>query len=512
MYVSAPTLDRSKVIGAGSRARDAIASGITSQQSEYFDLKDAHEVHSWLRATSAAFGRTIIGPGMTIGPVAGKANEADTNERDFLHDFYYGISGRDFNNISDWYPFSAKMYRTAGQFHLFGQAAWELRKNGFGEVVSYDVIPGFVWPNCDENGDFQDPPFIQYLTPQKGIDLKVDPSSIVMFMNPDFGTRHFATDFESLSEYTLPTDIYLTKAMRSLLENHRTPFGFFSLDEHSTQEEVQDFSVKLDSLYRGAENYGKAAVVVRGDAEFNSVTPALKDLPFRDGHNAMKDEIEGVSGVSGSKLGRTDEISRSNLREIRRDYWESTHLPVVTLLAEQMYVLIHQRIFNISDWYPVFRAPDFLTQVEKATVGMRGRQWGAMNTNEFRSYVFDMQPVPEEWADTDYLWPKNMEIAGSSTPADGETPVAEPSTGSDVPVRGDTNNTEEGRRAAVNEMRAFARFSLNRVGKSDAREFEFHYVPDNVISLTREALDEYGNSRDNVKMVFDAVIRGMSNG
>ena len=513
MYISAANTDTVKVIGnglSGGRLKEAPSSGLTRQQSNYFDLREAHQLHSWLRATCAAFGRTVIGPGMVLAEAPAYVGKADIKEKEFLNSFYTGIAGRDFTNISDWYPFSSKLYRTAGQFRLFGQSTWELRRNGWGEVVSYDVIPGFVWPNCNQDGTFKDPPFKQYISSEQMKPLELNPDDIVMFMNPDFGARMFATDFESLSEYVLPTDIYLITAMKSLLENNRTPFGVHSLDEHATQDEVTNFSNKLDALYRGAKQYGKSAVVVRGETDFKTFVPPLKDLPFQEGHNQMKDEIEGVSGVSGGKLGRTDEVNRSNLREIRRDYWETTHQPVTEMLADQMYLLIHQRIFGIDAWRPLFGAPDSLTQVEKATVGMRGRQWGALNTNELREFVFDRQRIDEEWADNDYLWPKNMVIAGSET-LDGEEPSSEPNTDSDPPIRGDTNNTEEAREQAISEMRAYARYTLKRLGTTDNREFNFKHVPEGVVSLVSAALEGV-TSRDNAKQIFDAVLGGMTDG
>jgi hypothetical protein len=502
----------------------ATNSGVLAQQRvTHFDLNDSHQIHSWLRATSAAFGRSIIGPGMDLMPDPWSGENATHEERDLLYGFYNGISGRDFRNISDWYPASAKIYRTAGQFRLFGQATWELRVNGFGEVVSYDVIPGFIWPNCNPDGTFKDPPFQQYVTYDQMTPLELDPDRLVMFMQPDFGSRLFTTDFESLAEYVLPTDIYLNLAMRSSLENHRTPFGIFSIGEHSTQDEVDRFSTRLDALYRGAANYGKSAVVVRGDTDFKTVSPPLSELPFRDGHASMQDEIEGVAGVNGAKLGRTSEVNRSNLKEIRRDYWETTHQPVVTMLADQMYLLIHQRIFGIDSWRPVFKSPDFLTQVEKATVAMRGRQWSALSTNEFRKFVYDLPPVEEEWASTDYLWPKNMGLAGdpatfapavkpgggSNEIPDEEEPVDEPSTDSDAPERGDTDNTEDARRAAISEMRAYARFCLNRFENPHSRKFVFNHVPKDVVAVVTEALTTFGNTRGDIKSICDATIRGM---
>ncbi len=511
MYISAASTDTVKQVGGGSVATRLKAppfGGMTAQQANYFDLRNTHERHAWLRATTAAFGRTVIGPGMTLAEAPAFVGRADVEERDALNAFYTGIAGRDFQNISDWYPFSAKLYRTAGQFRLFGQATWELRRNGFEEVVSYDVIPGFIWPNCNPDGTFKDPPFQQYISAAQITPLELNPDDIVMFMNPDFGARLFATDFESLSEYVLPTDIYLNIARRNLLKNYRTPFGVYALDEHSTQEEVSKFSKKVDILYKGAENYGKSGVVVRGEAAFSSFTPPVQDLPFSEGQRDMMDQIEGVSGIPGAKLGRTDEVNRSNMRETRRDYWETTHEPITKMLADQMYLLIHQRIFGIEAWTPVFSAPDFLTQVEKATVGMRGRQWSAMSTNEFRSFVFKMARIDEDWADEDYLWPKNMVVAGSET-LDGEDPVDEPSTDSDAPVRGDTDNTEEALGLVIGEMRAYARYVLKRLDTPNRRAFNFRYVPESVTKLVDAAL-EGETSRDNMRQIFNAVLGGLN--
>ena len=191
MYISsAVNADSVKVVGggfSGGRLKEASSSGLSGQQANYFDLREAHQLHSWLRATCAAFGRTVIGPGMQLAEAPAYVGKADIGERDLLNSFYTGIAGRDFTNISDWYPFSSK-----------------LRRNGYGEVLSYDVIPGFVWPNCNQDGTFKDPPFKQYISSEQMKPLELNPDDIVMFMNPDFGARMFATDFESLSEYVLP--------------------------------------------------------------------------------------------------------------------------------------------------------------------------------------------------------------------------------------------------------------------------------------------------------------------
>jgi len=513
MYISTASTSRTKLIGGNQSTNGTLnswqVSGINSQQTNHFDLNEAYRLHSWVRATCAAFGRTVVGPGMVISRDSAYTDAADDEERKFLWNFYTGVDGRDFSNISDFYPWTAKLYRTAGQFRLFGQATWEIRRNGFGEAVSFDVVPGFVWPNIDENGSFRDPPFTQFISPSKKIDLELNPDDVAFFMNPDFGSRAFATDFESISEYVLPTDIHLIKAMRSMLQNYRTPFGVYSLHESATQEETQNFSAQLDSLYRGAENYGKSAVVVHGETSFKASSPPVKDLPFEKGHALMKDEIEGVSGVSGSKLGRTDEVNRSNMREIRRDYWETTQQPIVSMLADQMYLLIHRRIFGIDAWRPEFLAPDFLTQVEKATVAMRGRQWGGMNTNEFRKFVFSFPEIKEDWANEDYLWPTNMVIAGSEGALAGEEPVSEPGTDSDAPIRGDTDNTEEARGLAIAEMRAYSKFCLNRHGKQGTRKFNFEHVSNDIVKLVDGAL-ETANNRDDVKQIFSIVLGGMN--
>ena len=525
MYISvseqSPTTVKQIGGEALSRGRGKIQTQTLSskQLQTHFDLNDTHRIHAWLRANISAFGRSVIGTGMTLVPDSIYGETAAQEERDVLNKFYSSIDGRDFKNISDWYPPSSKIYRTSGQYRLYGQATWELRKNGFKEVASYDIVPGFIYPNCEENGDFKDPPFYQYLSSSgTSHELELKPEDIVLFMQPDLGERLFSTDFESLSEFVLSTDLYLNLAMRSVLENYRTPMGVYSLDEMSTPEDVDSFSKKLDTLYKGADKYGSSAVVVRGETEFNTFAAPLKDLPFQAGHSSMQDEIEGVSGVSGAKLGRTGEVNRSNMREMRRDYWETTLQPVSLSLADQMYLLVHQRIFGIDTWRPKFNAPDFLTQVEKATIGMRGRQWSALNTNEFRAYVFGYDAIEEDWAKEDYLWPTNMAIAGGSPINDmgddedveEENPADEPNTDSDAPIRGDTDNTEEGKTSSIKEMRSYARFCLNRFDNpKKQRPFNFRSTPTEIIMMVNKALVEHGQSKDNVKQIFDAVIKGM---
>jgi hypothetical protein len=420
MYISASTSSHNiKQIGGNtlslSGAKTDKVKTSNKQRTTYFDLNDTHRTHAWLRANISAFARTIVGPGMSISEDPFFGEEATKDEKELLYHFYHGIEGRDFKNISDWYPASSKVLRTVGQYRLFGQSVWEIRRNGFDEAISYDIVPGYIFPHVEDDGSFKDPPFYQYVSEGSYMHpLALDPDDIVIFMNPDLGARMFATDFEALAEYTLPTDLYLNLAMRSSLENYRTPLGIYTLNEFASDEDVDNFSTKLDALYRGPAKYGSSAVIVRGETDFRTFSAPLKDLPFGDGHKTMQDEIEGISGVSGAKLGRTDEVNRSNMRELRRDYWETTHQPVVVSLADQMYLLVHMRTFGIRAWRPMFNAPDFLTQVEKATVGMRGRQNSGLSTNEFRQFVFNLPPIEEEWADNDYMSLQGIQIRAKS--------------------------------------------------------------------------------------------------
>ena len=140
---------------------------------------------------------------------------------------------------------------------------------------------------------------------------------------------------------------------------------------------------------------------------------------------------------------------------------------------------------------------------------MRGRQWGGMNTNEFRKFVFSFPEIKEDWANEDYLWPTNMVIAGSEGALAGEEPVSEPGTDSDAPIRGDTDNTEEARGLAIAEMRAYSKFCLNRHGKQGTRKFNFEHVSNDIVKLVDGAL-ETANNRDDVKQIFSIVLGGMN--
>ena len=95
---------------------------------------------------------------------------------------------------------------------------------------------------------------------------------------------------------------------------------------------------------------------------------------------------------------------------------------------------------------------------------------------------------------------------GEDSP-DEEDPVEEPNTDTTPPERGDT---EDSKRAMIQEMRTYARFCQNRFDTPERmRPFNFKVTPQGIVDMVTEAIETHGDTRDNIKQLFNAVIQGL---
>lgn len=450
------------------------------------DICDAARAHPTLRAAASAFGRAVIGPQWRIIRHPEFGNKATEKQRDDILDFFSPIPDRPLTSYKDIFSTSAKLWATAGAILLYGHSAWEILRNGFDKAIGFDNVFGYIEPNVDDTGAFQQPAYTQFVT-RAGRILRTEfakPDDLVFFAVPDFvSAKLWNMDMEALTDFSLPSDIYAMMAYLSLHKHLNTPLhGHWEVAPDVSDDDYDAFYDLLNNKYAGSEHYAENPLVLRGSATFKEAQRTTDDAPYIDGRQIAQREIDSVTGVPASRRGDAQGGTQMQAKESRREFWETCLKPWTNVFQEIIWAQVCVREFDAPGWIVVFDAPDFLTRVERASVHMRYIQWGALSPNEVREELGQKSRDGGDY----YLIPQNMAMQGEQggppepvSETDGDDPPSEeqPVPGQDDPERPDK----------MRELRAWRRFALNRLGRP-SRPFEANAINAQVAAGIASAL------------------------
>lgn len=478
---------------------------------EFWSLIDVIQRHGYLRAALSVVGRAAVGTWWTLRRHREYGKSAREIHRKRLYAFYMS-SKKQWTNIKDYQTFAYKLMIGAMYLKLVGQVAYQIVRDESGTPVGLDHLPGVIIPNVDASGAFRSPAFIQY--PTKNPSNKVEfenPRDIVYIVNPDWrGSPMGGSDVEALTEYVLPMDIYLQVAAREYLRNRDKPEVVYELAPDISEQGFRDFVNEMSLRRSGPSNMGKNPVVVQGDFKVHELRPYPNALPYQDSRKLAREEELAVVGVSGSKLGIGE--GGAGLRELRREFHETSMRPLFRLIELALYEQVHVREYGIDGWELVFNNPDFLTAVERATVDMRYHGMGATNPNEIRADSLGKEPRTDPqgsmYADQLKLTPQNSPGSppeGRPVEPDDPSQIGEPTLDDQDPPRGDQHD-DEPRSRLLRELRQWRTFSVNRYkpGKQ-LRAFETQYVDRQLYDLISGYIST-ATDKSEVARVFDEVI------
>ena len=487
---------------------------LTKKYHQFWDLMEVIEEHGYLRASISAVGRGAVGAWWTISEhplFMGKGKEEDRNR---LYDFY-SSKNRLWDNIKDFQSMTYKISAAAMYLKYFGQAAFYIVRDKRGRPIGLDFLHGLVVPNVDQNGYFKTPAFYQFSEREALKKQEFAVNEVVFITNPDLrGDPMGGSDTESLTTFSLPTDIYLMATARNYIQNRDVPEAVWELPENISDDALNDFADLLARKYRGSPNVGKSPVVVAGELNIKELRRMPEDLPYAESRKESRDEIIATSGSSSVKLGLSDNQSQSNLLEFRREFLEGTLVPLFKPIELALYEQVHLREFGISEWEFAFNHPDFLTAVEQATVHMRYHDMGVMNPNEIRADL-GRAPRPDEGGE-EYLDGKASNDQG--TPPEGQDTQpddGEPNIDDQDPPRGDGHDDANrpralspslDKKAAIEELFTWRDFAVNRTKKGNLRQFNPEHIPTEIANMINKYLLSQDRTIEEVKSYFNDAI------
>ena len=293
------------------------------------------------------------------------------------------------------------------------------------------------------------------------------------------------SDLESLTEFTLPIDLYLQEAAREYMKNRDKPEAFYILPADIWDEAFTDFCGALEAKYKGPRNIGRSPITVAGELDIKELSPLPDALPYQASRFDARDEMLAAAGVSGAKVGISDKLSSGNLRELRKEFHETSMIPLFKLIEDAFYDQIHVREFNFPSWIFSFNNPDFLTAVERATVHMRYHDMSVLNPNEIRQEI-GYQPRKDEFGDkyVDEVEGEKADNQQGSPPEgredrpDAPSQIGEPTDDNQDPPRGDQHDETRNERL-LSALREYRRFAIRRINDGKTiRAFETPDIPD----------------------------------
>lgn len=499
-------------------------------------MRKASMRHSWTRATVMTIARSAIGAGFSITrhPVYGTVTADSRIEKSTeipelkqIFDFFYGIEDDDVKYIQDLNTNASKIMYSVTSLVLYGQVAWEIIRDKDGVPIGFDVLAGYIFPNVDEKGKFKKPAY--YFRPwnsSKVYEYK-RAKDIIYITWPGTDLSIFgSSEYAAAAESSIPSDLYAAAVYRSHFENINAPFnGFWIVDPTTSDEDFKKFVAMVFNRYTGVRNFGRNPIIVRGHAEFKEMrSRSNDDAPYLEGRRYNQEEISAVSGVSSSKLGLGSNVNRTNFREQRRDFWETTLRPLYAIMEEAIYRQVFVRLFNLKEWHLTFNRPDLTTALEQATIDTRYIMNGVMNPNEARVNI-NLPPRDDENGfkffdplaiQMEQLKMKEQQIGDNQDGANksGMDRAAEgtSSRSGDMkrpPTSDRPQNEEPGPNKSLitNELRTWKKFAIKAADqKRTYRSFETNYIAKEAADGIEEFVLDNLDDKETLRLFFDELI------
>jgi len=489
----------------------------------FWDMMEVLNIHGYMRASTSIIGRTTLTAWWELIRNPDYTSEAKDYQAKKLKRFY-NFENRDWENVRDYWTFAYKLKIAAMYLQFFGQCAFHIVRDEYDNPLGLDFLHGLVVPNVNEKGKFKSTAFFQFVTPNpEDKNEYKSVHDIIYITNPDFsGSILGASDIEALSSFNLPLDILLQDAANNYIVNRDKPEAIYVLPPDIDDDAFNQFADLMDAKYSGTGNIGKNPIVVAGELDIKELDGMPEDLPYNESRADTVREMLAVAGTPAAKLGVSlGDSTGTQLKEVRREFHESTMIPLFTLIEQAFREQVHIREFNIKGWDFKFGQPDFLTAVERATVHMRYRDMGGMNANEIRSEI--QLPEREDsdgeaFVQTKVAKSENQQGSppeGREDRPDAPAETGEPTIDDQDPPRGDQHDDEAKNFKSIKKelitWQAFLLSKLERYGTLEGvRKFETEAIPEIIDAPLRARLD-LTMTREDVVSVFDEVFEELSN-
>lgn len=349
-------------------------------------------------------------------------------------------------------PFTSRfdlMEQTVGMLELTGNAYWFLSGNAGTPQEIWMLRPDRVSIVPDERSYVRG-----YIYEIDGVRVPLEAVEVVHFKR-----WHPLNDYYGLSALQAAANsVHTDKAMAQWNRNtfgqdNAVPSGIVTLPETTAEPDYERIKREWVSSYGATQR--KTAFLRSGNVTWQSISRSHNDLDFLRGRQANRDEILNIFGVPVGLV--SDNATEANAKVAERTFVERTLYPKLVRIAS----VITAQLLPFWKHHAVAEFADIRPTDKQARIDEIRAATQIMSVNEVRARYFDLPPVT--WGEVP---PELVEevIVSDDEKGSGDSP----------------SRPNETKALIADELRAWEKFTLRRLGREDARSFTVHHVPDDV--------------------------------
>ncbi len=175
--------------------------------------------------------------------------------------------------------------------------------------------------------------------------------------------------------YSVDTLTSILKWNKRLLDRGARPSGAFVSSDKLDDVQFARLKEQIDTQYSGSNNAGRA-LLLEGGFDFKEMQINPKDMDYIQSKNSTARDICLAFGVPPQLIGLPDAQTYSNYEEARLAFWQSTVLPILSCLID-----------DLTGWLASRYGANFLIDYDKndidALAPIRHKQFTMLQLAEF---------------------------------------------------------------------------------------------------------------------------------
>jgi HK97 family phage portal protein len=379
-------------------------------------------------------------------------------------------------------PFTSRfelLEQTVGFLELTGNAYWYLAgENG---------TPAQIWPLRPDRVSIvpDERDYIRgYIYAVGGVQVPLEAVEVIHFKRWHPLNDYYGLSALQAAALTIQTDRAMAEWNRNTFgRDNGVPAGVVTVPTMTPDADFKRIQAEWRASYGGTQR--KTAFLRAGEVTWQSIAHTHTDLDFLAGRSANRDEILNVFGVPVGLV--SDNATEANAKVAERTFIERTLYPKLVRLA----AVITADLLPFWEADAVAEFADIRPTDQQARLDEIETAYPVLSVNEIRAQYYHLPPVA--WGDV----PANIQREAVPLPGVGTQPAA-PNTAT---ATDDTPPTDT-QAAALDELRAWEKFTLRRLGREDARPFTVRHLPNETAYEVSAGLLAAGDATDAVKGVF----------
>ncbi len=363
--------------------------------------------------------------------------------------------------------------QTVGMLELTGNAYWFLAgRAGVPEEI-WTLRPDRVSVVPDEQNYVRG-----YVYEIDGTQVPLEAVEVVHFKRWHPQNDYYGLSALQAAAHSVHTDRAMAEWNRNTFgQENGVPAGIVTLPEVTTDADFERIKREWRSSYGGTQR--RTAFLRAGGVTWQSIAHSHNDLDFLAGRQANRDEILNIFGIPVGLV--SDNATEANATVAERTFVERTLFPKLVRLG----AVITAQVLPFWERSAIAMFEDIRPTDKQARIAEIRAAQPVLSVNEMRARYYDLPPV--DWGEV----PANLVTVPDERDAEATLP--------------DDTPTEAERKAAIlDELRAWERFTLRRLGQEDARPFTVRHVPDEIAFELSARLTDAADA-DAVKAVFRGV-------